>query len=105
MKAFSFLIPSKLLQLFSNSSSSLAQEEEKVKEEESQEEALLWRLSRLFSRLLEAFPHQCHLNQPRLDCSDRQTLSFSSAGEDLRRFRSFPPREEKVLDHHGCVFS
>jgi hypothetical protein len=34
MKAFSFLIPSKLLQLFSNSSSSLAQEEEKVKEEE-----------------------------------------------------------------------
>ena len=49
--------------------------------------------------------HRCHLNQPRLDCSDRQTLSFSSAGEDLRRFRSFPPREEKVLDHHGCVFS
>ena len=28
MKEFSFLIPSKLLQLFSNSSSSLAQEEE-----------------------------------------------------------------------------
>lgn len=110
MKEFS-LIPSKLLQLLvsvlvSNSSSSLAQEEEKEKEKE-EEEALLWRLSRLFSRLLEAFllDHRCHLNQPRLDCSDRQTLSFSSAGEDLRRFRSFPPREEKVLDHHGCVFS
>ena len=106
MKEFS-LIPPKLLQLLvsvlvSNSSSSLAQEEE-----EKEEEALLWRLLRLFSRLLEAFllDHRCHLNQPRLDCSDRQTLSFSSAGEDLRRFRSFPPREEKVLDHHGCVFS
>lgn len=68
----------------------------------------MWRLSRLFSRLLEAFlldHHRCHLNQPRLDCSDRQTLSFSSAGEDLRRPRSFPPREKKVLDHYGCVFS
>lgn len=105
MKEFS-LIPPKLLQLLvsllvSNSSSSLAQEEEK------EEEALLWRLLRLFSRLLEAFlldHHRCHLNQPRLDCSDRQTLSFSSAGEDLRRPRSCQ-REKKVLDYHGCVFS
>ena len=88
MKEFS-LIPPKLLQLLvsllvSNSSSSLAQEEEK------EEEALLWRLLRLFSRLLEAFlldHHRCHLNQPRLDCSD-QRLVFLFGGEDLRRPRS-----------------
>ena len=94
MKAFSFLIPSKLLQLFSNSSSSLAQEEEKVRVTAEMQEAerllqeVKTRKAQRVAELsgqLEASRAECEALEKEAEATRRHLVGLQEAAEQDKK--------------------